>query len=1517
MRRYLRAALLGSMLIAAIATTGAAQGLIPRQESPSQFAPGLLRRLPRNGRVEFSLQEAQRQIADADYSNAIATLQQVIELSEDAFLAEDEPIGLRAAAEQMLLELPASARDGYERLYGVQAEQLLEDGLEREDWSRLEEAERRFFATAAGREASARLAVRDLARGDFVYAVRRIEHLLDDPECPASWKPELKLLAVAAWQGSGNPQAARPYREQLATADAAARKKLGNLVADAESPQELQHRIDVLIGARTVAATGLPAWRMIGGDLTHNSAAAPAAPAGDLHWQRPTIDGHDSDYPERIPDIVAVNDSLERRYAVPDSDSPQVLPVHRPLVIGDTVVYQTPGSVKAVGLSSGEFRWASVDVDETFRYLVDQQYQPNQPWHQPLLELYLGQRLWRDQTSASLSSDGTRVIAITHGGIVGAISPATLGTTSIPLHALAPHSTNVLSAYELDGGRVQWQVGGRTAADNRTLGGTFFLGPPLPLDGVLYCLSEDRGQIRLVALDAAAGELLWSQPLLNPEQTIGSLNEDRERRWGGLTPAYSGGLLVCPTGEEVVVAVDPRQRAVVWATQYVDADLGRTVTPNARLAIRMRRGPRSDSTTSLDELLVEDRWYDSTVRIADGYVLLTPHDSDSIHCLRLLDGKVVWERPRNEALYMAGVYDGRVVLVGRTQVETISLEDGEPVWEEPTPIPAVSGFGFRHQGILVLPLSTGEITSIDLESGRILATSPLPDDILPGNLVADGGRIVFQSGTRVAAFRSPEDIRREIEAALAADEPDVRALQLRGELRLHLGEIDAGVADLIAAIEQGDAGRSRHVLGSALIDGLRTDFDEYRPYAARLDEMIEEPRLRSTFLRRYAVGLRRHGEHAAALQQYLRFAEGVAGNARLEQVEGDRFVRSDRWVRGEFLELVEGADDATRAAMNTQFSNWLDEATATSDEQALRRFVTLFGPHPLAEQALVWLANRLDPQDDFLTLESLLLTLRDSDKAELRAFATAKLIQTDLAIGHSGRVAQLATELENQYADVPALNDQTGAELLAEWQQRDDWATLTEPAPEWPVDNVEVTSSIAGRRGSSMYPVNHIGPRSDVFFGWTFFVDAGGQELTAYDAIGERRWTLRVGGTGGHGPFSVRYVMTRGHLMLVALRDQFRIVAIDEDDDVVELYSGRLTQGQTTAIVPARIKGFRGQLQLDATQQELLGNVGPLTGDVLCYLLETTLYAVDPLTGRILWKRENLPSGSEILADDHYVVLRTQDDRLIVLRGDDGALIGEREVPDGASVDRRGAEWGRLLLLADGSGERQVFAMYDPVDESLLWKRDYEEGTRWAPVDGQDIAVLTPTGDFEVLDFQTGTPVIATQVEAQPRLEDFLVETNEQSLFVMTYSQATDGSHVDVLPASGRNLPEVNGFVHGLARKTGKLLWSQRVERQAIDTHLPSGWPALIFTARLSGPQLQENGQFRTVSELSTLVLDKKSGRVLHKGTMQDPLMNTGWQTDVDERTIRLRFRLRGIELRFREEAAEPEPPPQQEPEAD
>ena len=40
-----------------------------------------------------------------------------------------------------------------------------------------------------------------------------------------------------------------------------------------------------------------------------------------------------------------------------------------------------------------------------------------------------------------------------------------------------------------------------------------FLGPPLPLHGQLFVLVETSGEIRLLALEAETGSLLWSRAL--------------------------------------------------------------------------------------------------------------------------------------------------------------------------------------------------------------------------------------------------------------------------------------------------------------------------------------------------------------------------------------------------------------------------------------------------------------------------------------------------------------------------------------------------------------------------------------------------------------------------------------------------------------------------------------------------------------------------------------------------------------------------------------------------------------------------------------------------------------------------------------------------------------------------------------------------------------------------------------------------------------------------------------------
>src|SRR5690606_22110044 len=132
---------------------------------------------------------------------------------------------------------------------------------------------------------------------------------------------------------------------------------------------------------------------------------------------------------------------------------------------------------------------------------------------------FLVQRGWLDRASSQISSDGERVYALRDAGMIG-------GTTSPfnPIsqldHPRPARPYNALRAYDAAGGSWLWELGGPRTRVASDLAGTYFLGPPLEVDGTLYVLGEDLGQVRLHAVDPRSGEPLWSVPLANSESDI-------------------------------------------------------------------------------------------------------------------------------------------------------------------------------------------------------------------------------------------------------------------------------------------------------------------------------------------------------------------------------------------------------------------------------------------------------------------------------------------------------------------------------------------------------------------------------------------------------------------------------------------------------------------------------------------------------------------------------------------------------------------------------------------------------------------------------------------------------------------------------------------------------------------------------------------------------------------------------------------------------------------------------------
>ena len=409
------------------------------------------------------------------------------------------------------------------------------------------------------------------------------------------------------------------------------------------------------------------------------------------------------------------------------------------------------GRLAGFDLRTGADQWAS-PTDRTLEMILgDGQFAMN-----GLLNVFTYQRLWTDKTAAGLVSDGRFVFAIENEGLASPV----LGMI---------RSTNSLTAYHAPGtkgnGRIAWTLGGRLrpAVPRVPMRGTFLLGPPLAVGGKLYCIAESEGEIRLLVVDSnrlaveglpksvvtARNRLVWHATLAQASQSISA---DLRRRILGTTPAESGGMIVCPTGEGMCVAVDLFQQRAAWA---FDA------RPTSRPSPEGSRRPTQTNTS---------QWLgDSTVTVVDDRILFSPANPPAIFCLNRDDGSLLWEsrrdfrdqaKPPNErhdsGVYLAGAWNGRIAVVEHAMIRTgffrvlvvssavriLDLQTGKKLHS--VRIDKPSGYGVIVDGVLYQPTAKQRIAKVDLSNGSA-STVSTPHGRTFVNLICVRGQIIAQS----------------------------------------------------------------------------------------------------------------------------------------------------------------------------------------------------------------------------------------------------------------------------------------------------------------------------------------------------------------------------------------------------------------------------------------------------------------------------------------------------------------------------------------------------------------------------------------------------------------------------------------------------------------------------------------------------------------------------------------------------------------------------------------------------
>jgi len=1348
----------------AVVQTGEEQARIDGELAENVFLPAerlVLQRLSQAG-------ELSRQ---ARYAEAARYLGVILNGPEDYFFQPDknEPIhrSLKSEARRLIAEMPKKGREFYEIQYGARARRMLTEAISTGDRDRLADVSQQFYHTDAGYEATLLLGLDHLDHGRPLAAALTLQRLRQAMSDSHRFEPTLSLAMATCRLQAGMPQEAQ-------AALAALKQNLGReTVAIAGKQVSLFTResealpwLVGLIGPQNTSGEGrADSWAMFRGGPSRNAAGGGGAPLLNVRWQIPLADGPlEEKHLRRLQ-----RSSLERGVAT--------LPGLHPLVVDDVVLMRTMRNLLAVDSVTGKRLW-EVPLDELWETVAVRNTGEADAFSRPPVQLAvnLQHRIWDDAAYGTLSSDGRLVFSIEDLDKPMRASAAAR-TLAVPGRSqTTAKAYNRLTARDVHTGRLKWPpLGGPADEFALRQAETFFLGPPLPLSGQLYVLAEIKGEIRLLALDARSGDLLWSQQLAVVQRGIFA---DRLRRLAGASPSYCDGILICPTSTGAVVAVELATQSLLWGFRYK-----RPKFIGQRAAFfAMQMGGYAGSQPP-------QGWRDATACIADGRVLVSPVEWDSLHCLSLIDGKHLWEYCREDDLYVACVHRDKVVLVGNGSVRAVCLSDTQTVTETVRTIEAAggrgetverevevtrpkpawggrtvslprgtmpSGRGFRSGDRYFLPLSSAEVMTIDLVTGKSTHVSKSRKENVPGNLVCYRGKIISQGFDCVEEFYQLDAARQDADRLLAKDPEDPEGLSLRAEILLDEGKRAEAIELLCRAHEQqrhpetptcsqehgpGCRLRTRELLRDALLDGLQTRFAAYRGRAEEIEQLIDNSEQRATFLRLMAVGLRQAGDWQEAMDHYLKLIDldrkcvaGVSDGDRMERVSSSLSVRRDRWIRAQ-LAVLRSEAAAEAAVIDRVVEAQLQAALERPNIDPLQRFLNYFGDHPAVDEARDELFVRLKNSDRLLEAELLLWPRQRSSDPTVAGEATAELAELLRQAERPDDAAMCYKRLGGEFAEVACRNGKTGKEILDALPEGDPVGQALHRDTDWPVGKVEVELKTVNSIGTSGaifggYPLSYHGSRRPFFSETTLHLDKNQHALQGFGALGEQRWKISLLDPGARNatPFYPNQIRVRGHLML--LSTGYKVLAVDtlgrsETGEPASLWSQDLTDpnlelaglGRLPIQIAVQPWGWQ-QFQMARYRNVKPSTLGPVTSHYVCFQRYGELVVADPLSGEVFWIRRDVPPESVLFGDEQYVfavaptaatvgrgesAVNLAKNEAVVFRALDGKLLGKRKLPASGS-EVAAAATGSYALSPDdppwiGTFGRQI----------LVWRPSYEQ----------------------------------------------------------------------------------------------------------------------------------------------------------------------------------------------------------------
>jgi outer membrane protein assembly factor BamB/TolA-binding protein len=1149
-------------------------------------------------------------------------LQNILEAKSDSFFnsffvvngqKQINRISVKTEANRIIAAFPKEGLQFYQQAYGATASGLLDDAIKANyDLALLSDLSQRYFHTKAGAEATILLGTLHLERGNYLEAAYAFERVLTRPNVEELITPRTLFKACLAFKRSGDARHVELLKTNLESLQKATAKDglaIGRKTYSWDQLRDEINRPMELIRATTTVGE----WAMRGGNPPRTATIGGGPPFLDPTFRTPMFPfGPNDEEPN-----TWIRNELDRLYSLArdgNKGAAQGLPLPGffPVTTPDLVVFRAYNGVYGVAtrdqvvngrvVRAGEIRWVSKTNMGVHQMLTKgdtddiDMYKNVTDWWATYNQTKVSSILYENPLIGTLAHDGQNVYFVDDVAIP---PPPVYSNPEFGIINNQPQyrqsgeladaiRAGRLVAVDLRTGMVKWELGrvkvmpnddpklppppplpnklteeegDKTTDAFRLCLDAIFLGAPLPMNGKLYVLIEQAGVMRLLCLDpknlvAVPGQtrkpaLLWTQKLGRPNN---NLPQDSIRRYQGATLAAGDGIIICPTNSGAIVAVDTNSRSLLWAYAY------RHLDPNARPG--QIKYDQQGRPIPPDQLKV-DRWRSAGPIIANGRVILTAYDSEYIDCIELRTGKRLWRKSREaNDLYVGGVVNDRVVVVGRNQVRGYHLNDVDPnnpqtprVAFEPVTIPTPTGHGVGGKGVFYVPVRqdnagrdtvpSAEIWAVNAETGEIKSktgarkrenenSAQLAKYGL-GNLVFQDGMVFAQSAWELACYPQLEQKRAEMDRLLAINPKDPSGLLTRGELLLDEGKIKEAIADFKEAQKNNLPPEKlptlRDKLYLAYTDLIRNDFktaesilDEYKalceipadPNEApdekirRLDENERRTRL---YLYLLARGRESQGKLGEAFDHYVSLANmGEAKNLLEMPDEPNVRMRPDVWARGRIEAMIRRATDpAARQSLEARVNQEWDAVKAGTDLKRLREFVAVFGPYfATGAEAQFLLADKLletNNEADAREAQTHLAQLRvTAESPTVRARATEALARLMIKNQQMEDAVGLYLQLGKEYPNVVVRDGKTGLQFMTHLLTDKRVSPFLEPS-RYPLPSRvkadERRDPVPNQNYGAQFEIEPVGDLFPAYRRYRFVIDQ-------YYSGDGRSWTLRM-----------------------------------------------------------------------------------------------------------------------------------------------------------------------------------------------------------------------------------------------------------------------------------------------------------------------------------------------------------------------------------------------------------------------